>query len=201
MTEQITPAPNTDIPAPGTSLVLYEEAQEIEQVLESEFHPLGKLFPPMSDEELRDLAKDIAKRGLLDPVYRYEGKILEGGNRYKACGLAGVEPRFEEYVGNDPIGFVISKNVKRRHLTTSQRAMSAAKLANLKHGGKRQDANLRLAISRSQAAEMMDVSETCVSYAKRVLDEGPSDLAEAVWRGEKKGSVRGRGVISSALPV
>ena len=60
-----------------------------------------------------------------------DGKILDGRNRYIACQNANVEPIFEQYAGEDPIGFVISKNVKRRHLTVSERAAAAARVVTI----------------------------------------------------------------------
>jgi DNA modification methylase len=55
----------------------------------------------------------------------YEGKLLDGRNRWEACALAGVEPRFTEFDGDDPIGWVVSQNLVRRHLNASQRAVVA----------------------------------------------------------------------------
>ena len=69
------------------------------------------------------------------------------------------------YSGADPVGFVVSLNLHRRHLNESQRSMVSARLANLSHGGDRkadQDANLRLDVTRVQAAEMLNVSERSV---------------------------------------
>jgi len=40
----------------------------------------------------------------------------------------------KEYTGNDPLGFVVSLNLQRRHLDTSQRAMVASRLANMAEG-------------------------------------------------------------------
>ena len=39
------------------------------------------------------------------------------------------------FVGDDPVAFVVSANLRRRHMDENQRAMVAAKLANLPHGG------------------------------------------------------------------
>lgn len=83
----------------------------------------------MPDEELAELAADIRLHGLLDPIVLLDGLVLDGRNRLRACKAVGVEPRFVEWDGTgDPAVWVISKNLKRRHLDTSQRAMVAGKL-------------------------------------------------------------------------
>src|SRR5712671_1568024 len=92
------------------------------------FHPLCEMFPLMVEDELDALVEDIRKNGLLEPIITYHGKILDGRNRYRACPLAGVAPRFEPYTGSDPLAFVISKNVRRRHLTQEQKRDVIAKL-------------------------------------------------------------------------
>ena len=52
----------------------------------------------MLDEvRLQEIADDISKNGLLDPIVLHEGKILDGRCRYCACKTAGIEPRFENY--------------------------------------------------------------------------------------------------------
>jgi ParB-like chromosome segregation protein Spo0J len=89
------------------------------------FHPACTVFPQLSDDELKDLADDIAANGLRNPIVVWRGKILDGRNRYLACEIAEVEPRFTEFEGDDPIGWVISQNLQRRHLTASQKALVA----------------------------------------------------------------------------
>jgi len=84
-------------------------------------HPIADLMPSMSEEEYKNLIEDIKVNGLIEPIYLFEGKILDGRHRYRACVELGIEPRFEEYSGNSPVSFVISKNLKRRHLTESQK--------------------------------------------------------------------------------
>jgi len=90
-------------------------------------HPDAKLFPLMSFDELKVLAADIAENGLLEPIARYEGKILDGRNRVRACVLAKVEPvYFDVQLGAQrPIEYVLSKNLRRRQLTTIQLALLA----------------------------------------------------------------------------
>lgn len=91
------------------------------------FHEYCLLFPQASEEELRDMAEDIKKYGLNEPIVRYKGQILDGRNRYLACKMAGVEPTYKEYTGDEPLTFVVSKNLMRRNLTPSQRALAGYK--------------------------------------------------------------------------
>ena len=90
-------------------------------------HPDAKLFPLMSYDELKVLAADIEANGLLEPIARYEGKILDGRNRVRACVIAGVEPVYfdVDLGGQRPIEYVLSKNLRRRQLTTIQLALLA----------------------------------------------------------------------------
>src|SRR5258708_27943049 len=102
-------------------------------------HPLANLFPLIEGEEFQRLVADIKERGLWHPITIHDGLILDGRNRYRGCIAAGVRVRSEAYAGDDPSGFVISSNLHRRHLNESQRAMVAAKLANLGHGQRKAD--------------------------------------------------------------
>jgi hypothetical protein len=100
-----------------------------------EFHELAEEFPMISDNETQQLADDIKKNGLLDRIMLLDGKILDGRNRYKASQLAGmhlgpenVEMFEEAFPGDDPIIYVIGKNIHRRHLTVGQRSAVAHEL-------------------------------------------------------------------------
>jgi len=127
-------------------------------------------------EELGELADDIMLNGLHQPIVLYQGQILDGRNRYQACELAGIEPDYIEYEGDDPLGYVLSLNLHRRHLTASQRAALAVEIANMTHGGDRksdQAAKLRFDISQAEAAEKLDVSERYVNEAKKIQEESP----------------------------
>lgn len=86
-------------------------------------HELSKLFPPISDEDFGKLAADIKLNGLHQPIVRYQGKILDGNNRYRACELVKIAPGFTDFEGDDAKArnFVISANIHRRHLSPEQR--------------------------------------------------------------------------------
>lgn len=134
-------------------------------------HPVADLFPMLPDDELAELAADIEERGLLQPiVLGTDGQILDGRNRFVACGLAGVEPTFTTYDGDDPDGYALAVNIARRHLNKGQQAMVAAR------------ALLLCNTSQSAAAKSVGVSQARVGQAKTVLDYAP-DLADSVVAG------------------
>ena len=89
------------------------------------FHEAASIFPLMTGDEFEELVEDIHKHGLREPVALLDGKILDGRNRYRACLLAGVECRYLESPVNDAIAYVVSMNLKRRHLSVPDRAFVA----------------------------------------------------------------------------
>src|SRR5574343_38168 len=94
--------------------------------MEYEFHEAANIFPLIAGEEFDALVKDISENGLKQPIYLYEGKIIDGRNRYRACLQAGRDAKFTTIKDiENPISFVISLNIHRRHLTPSQRAAVA----------------------------------------------------------------------------
>lgn len=148
-------------------------------------HPIAQIFPEMNNEEFVALKEDIKQNGLLEPIWLFEDKVLDGRHRYFACQETGTEPRFKQYEGADPVGFVVSLNLKRRHLNESQRAMVAASLANMPHGGDRksENQNANLHVDRQQAADMLQVSSRSVASAAKVQDDGAPELIDAVRQG------------------
>jgi hypothetical protein len=93
------------------------------------FHPEAERFPMMGNKKFDLLVEDMKQNGLQNPIHLHEGQILDGRNRYLACLVAGVEPRFVKFDGKDPVAFVYSVNVHRRHLTNEQKAELVEKLA------------------------------------------------------------------------
>ena len=50
----------------------------------------------MEGDEFAALVEDIRNHGLREPVVLYEGQILDGDNRFRACEVAGIACRFEQ---------------------------------------------------------------------------------------------------------
>jgi hypothetical protein len=86
------------------------------------------MFPLLTGAEFDAFAADIKVNGLREKITLFEGKILDGRNRYRATFKAGIEPQFEEFKGDDPAAFVISRNIHRRHLTPKLKRDLIAKL-------------------------------------------------------------------------
>ena len=146
------------------------------------FHPLADLFPLMQGREFDELVADIRAHGLREPITVLDGQILDGRNRWRACEASGVHPTLVEYDGDDPLAWVISLNLHRRHLDESQRAMVAAKIATLPKGANQHTAPANLP-TQPEAAALLNVSERTVRSARRVLDRGSGELVSAVESG------------------
>ena len=128
-------------------------------------HPLAECFPLLPLVELQTLALDIAKNGVIHPIVIFEGKILEGRNRYRACQMVGIVPSCEDYTGTDPRGYVISANAMRRDLTKGQRACVTQELATAPKGNPNRPPSCDLTLE--ETAELMGVSRTsaeCAGY-------------------------------------
>lgn len=144
-------------------------------------HPLADLFPMMSAEEMAALIEDVRDRGVQRPIVLFDGQVLDGRNRYHAAREASVGYRVVEFTGTDPLAFVISENMRRRHLTEAQRASVAARLAKLPKGSN-QHASIE-APSQAQAAELLNVSRASVQRAAEVQQHGTPGLAAALAAG------------------
>jgi len=170
-------------------------------------HPAAEIFPLMQGEEFDDLVEDIKVNGLLEWIWvTPAGELLDGRNRVRACVAAGVAIQSRVYEGDDPVAFAISLNLKRRHLTTGQRAAIAADLVpdyaaeglrRMAAGGAAaapgkpaekgfadlQNLSTERHNSAQKAADAVGVSARAVSQFKRVEEAAP-ELAEKVRTGE-----------------
>lgn len=99
-------------------------------------HPIAGLFPLLAPTELNELAESIQRSGQRDDIVLFEGLILDGRNRFRACEIAKVKPRTRVFDpktdGPSPLRFVLDLNLSRRHLITSQRAAIAAEALKLR---------------------------------------------------------------------
>jgi ParB-like chromosome segregation protein Spo0J len=147
-------------------------------------HPLANLFPLMWEPALQELADDIRAHGLREPIILFDDKVLDGRNRERACAWAEVEPRYVQFDGDEAqaLDLVVSRNLRRRHLSASQRAMAAAKIATMRQG-QRTDLSPIGGMSQAAAAKALNVGKRSVERAAIVRDHGSPELVEAVEAG------------------
>ena len=142
-------------------------------------HPAAELFPMMSDEEFKGLVDDMRENGQRESIVLWKNQLIDGRNRLKACEVLEFNPQFEELDDEyDPWKYVISHNLHRRHLSTSQRSMVSAKLASLKRGDNQHTQICESSIA--SAAKQLNVSERSVVSAKQVIDKGSEQTKQAV---------------------
>lgn len=153
-------------------------------------HPLCTLFPRMDGGEFAALVADIAAHGLRQPITLFDGLILDGGNRYRACIDAGVEPCFVDLNGGSAVAFVLSNNLHRRHLSAGQQAAivaSAQDWASAQSVGnpsfKAQSGNLAQLATRADRMAASGASDGTQKMADKVAKVAP-ELAKQVAHGE-----------------
>ncbi|HWW46564.1 MAG TPA: MT-A70 family methyltransferase [Xanthobacteraceae bacterium] len=197
------------------------------------FHPLAEIFPLIAGDDFDALVEDVREHGIRDPIILLEKQVIDGRNRFRALqqlietgevlgdgwghrrGQAltpsALEPpqlwfhAYNRSLDGDPLAWVLSKNLKRRHLNESQRAMVAAKIANL-GVGRPKVGNDPVAphippiggISARATAAMLNVGARSVERARAVLSEGVAELQQAVERGAI--AVSAAAVIAHATP-
>jgi hypothetical protein len=85
-------------------------------------HPLSAAFPSMSDADFQALKDNIETQGQREPITILDGEVLDGWNRYRALTELGMPVEKFTFGGGDPVEFVESMNLHRRHMSASQRA-------------------------------------------------------------------------------
>jgi ParB-like chromosome segregation protein Spo0J len=189
------PAPVTAHPAAadqaGTSVPATDAVQEFSGELE--VHPTAEILPLMTDPEFEGLVASIAAHGQREPVVIYQDRIVDGRNRYRACRQLGIPVKVRHWDGlGSLVAFIVDRNLERRHLSESQRALLAVRLkeafeeearANMSRGGQGL-ADLPNLRSRDRAAESVKVSSRLVGSAAKVAKRGAPELVAAVGRDE-----------------
>lgn len=151
-----------------------------------ELHPLCSLFPRMQGAEFSALVEDIRAVGLREPIILHEGLILDGGNRYRACLEAGVEPQFMKFGGGNLVSYVLSANLHRRHMTPGQQAAivaSAQDWAQAQTVGRPKNGSDYPISTTEDRAAMSGASVPTQKLADRVAKTDPG-LAKQVAQGE-----------------
>jgi hypothetical protein len=152
-------------------------------------HPANLAFRFITGDSWKRFVADVKARGQIEDIILGRGPkprtklILDGKNLLRACLELELEPRYRDYDGDDQVGFIVGRNLHRRHDNESQRAIAARRLAMLPVG--RPSKSRRSAeLSQREAAHMLDVGERSVQRAGVVLKRGVPELVQAVEEGE-----------------
>lgn len=164
-------------------------------------HPVADAFPLIEGEEFDALVADIDQHGLIEPIILApDGEtIVDGRNRWRACDKVGLDPKFEtlgpHYTDELIVDYIISTNLRRRHLDVGQRSMIGlaiekhfAELAKerQREGGRKK--GLQNSANPTHAAEktaqQVGVSHDSISKAKKITTVAP-DVAAEVTAGTK----------------
>ena len=163
-------------------------------------HPAAELFPRMSPDELRALGEDIIKNGLTSPIVLWQpdskspARLLDGISRLDAIEIATGSPVIvgapsimsgQHFLACDkvivldksvdPYAYVISANIRRRHLTVEQKRELIAKL--IKATPEKSD---------RQIAETVKASPTTVGTVRAEM-EAKGDVSKLDTRRDSKG--------------
>src|SRR6516162_1976468 len=88
-------------------------------------HELADLLPMIDGVNFENLKADIAKNGILEPILLFEGRILDGRNRYRAAKAVGklTPANFKTFGGSyvEAEAYVFSTNFLRRQMTNAQK--------------------------------------------------------------------------------
>lgn len=150
--------------------------------MELKQHPLSAAFPAMGAEDFAALVQDIKANGQREPVIVFEGMVLDGWHRYSACVNLGIEAeRFTFGEGKDPVSFVLSQNLHRRHLSASQRAAAVVACTEWAppHRAKKGEMVSPLSKTNADMAKVAQVSDRTIKDAKAAHKAGLTDAVKS----------------------
>lgn len=163
-------------------------------------YPIGRLsmiMPVMDEETYTSFLLDMDVNGQKEPVWIWDGEIIDGKHREWACRVLGIEPIYELLPDDvDPVRFARSKNVERRHLTASQRALIGAELCALSTPGRPSRSEHRdnsailqnyiQHLTQGEVAMEQGISTRLMSDAVKVAADADAVLPDAVRQGVVK---------------
>ena len=142
-------------------------------------HPLSSKFPGLFALEQGDLTNDIRANGQRHPIIILDGMVLDGWHRYQACLTLGIEPVSVPLPdGIDPVAYVQSVNLHRRHLSGSQRAAAVVACSEWAKPGQNQHGGWTPGIHPATTADMAKAAEVhpnTIKAAKRAQSAGLGD--------------------------
>lgn len=150
-------------------------------------HRYADMLPRMTDAEYEALLASVQADGLQEPIVIFEDSILDGRHRFRACWEAGKPYRLRLFDGADPLTYVLSSNLYRRHLNTSQQAIIAAEAAKeratVRGKGRKREGEVGITEAIGMVVAATGTPERSIRRAMSVLDADIGPLTDAVRDG------------------
>ena len=133
--------------------------------------PCCEAFPPMTHDEFLALKVSIQRNRQQEPIVVWNGRVVDGRHRLKACQELGIEPVVKRFTGDyqQAVSATFAANVNRRQLQTGQLALLAAQLATRKPGQTKVAKHIEAVLSQAEAAALFGVSRDAVQKACRLI--------------------------------
>ena len=160
-------------------------------------HDACSIAPRATEAEREELKRDIADNGVQIPLVIWNDEngtpwIVDGRHRFEICKELNIDFPTREFKGTEVemVAFVVGANLRRRHLTESQRAAVKAKAEKLsksyqdragKSGrpvGVKNDTTAEASLATS--AKEAGVSRRTMAQARKVAKESPEKLDEII---------------------
>lgn len=145
-------------------------------------HRLAEYFPLLEGEEFEQLKQDIKDNGQLEPIVTIDGEILDGVNRWKAIQElknegVDIKPITKSFNGDNPLKYVISANIRRRHLTESQKGIIATEmLPELENARQQHRKDFATNRERDTEGKFVDQSASTDAHWGRATEEAAKEF-------------------------
>lgn len=138
------------------------------------------IFPEAKEEDFKELLEDIRSNGYDQtlPIITYQGDILDGWNRWRACQILNIKPPMLEFTGDndaDALAYTLRTN-KRRNMPSGQKAALAVEAEELM-AKIRDEAAKNVGGRPKKLPEAQPQKELCPE-AQAIRDEGDADTKE-----------------------
>lgn len=145
-------------------------------------HEFALMLPRVTGRDYALMRDDISKNGVRVPIILFQGKILDGINRYLIAIDLGVPFKTENFNGTaeNALELVMSYNVHRRHMNQSQKAMVAAAIVEKLKELDGMDANE----ATDKAIEVTGASHGYAKKAERIIRDEPK-AAQKILNGKE----------------
>ena len=164
------------------------------------FHAVADALPLLKGKEWEEFVADINAHGMLSPIVTYKGEILDGRNRWLACQELGIEAATREWAGEcgDPVLFILTENIHRRHMDVGQRAVFITRYAlpalqveaGKRTGGRPKKGEKPSAETREVIGKATELAAAAAGIGARTVEDASAveradpKLADAVLAGE-----------------